>query len=587
MAAARPEINGSLSDLLADALPQGTNFTYYHISTPPTKCSAIFSAPPGGRSQRTYCESHFLNVSIASADEQHGEKTAGEVLIFAIEVLIYTTSHLTTIFVSKADSTGYLSLLSLPRSSTSPIRAISTTFVAWLVKHRQRSGTRLLVSLFARAQDQYLFPGSIENENKHVADDTALVKWWCKVLDPVLRQYSPETAKSATDKQQQQTMTAQGHLIIPGFERNETQRFFPPTVRGSATEQPRWKHGHPLLAISRHPNAPPRCLIPHFPDDPKSRYMDELDDELPDGGNATVTSPSRGTGRWRSVRSLDQFWEMMSFRQECSSGRLVGFIWVLFTPADVAVEDNASTTSSEDVDSTAATAGGTQSSTSSLASMLSQPSTTPPKKNKPTGKPSSRSPRRSNKLTGPIVPRLPRIKSNPTSSPTPNSSTPSTAPQPSSTAHYLWPPTSRGTLVLDDRPYTRATELLLHHNFAALDIARVSTRKWVEEVGVLGGCGNGSAWGVRVAGRGVVADVPVGEGEGERVNEVVGRKRRGVEGNGDEAAGKDSQGVTTLAAGLVRKKPKTTEGSANGGSAAEEGGMNVLNGSLIRKKPKV
>ncbi|GME33549.1 Histone acetyltransferase [Neofusicoccum parvum] len=590
MAAARPESNGSLSDLLADALPHGAKFTFYHVSTPPTKCAAIFSAPPGARAERTYCESHFLNVSIAPGDAQQEKETAGEVLIFAIEVLIYTTSHLTTIFVSKADSTGYLSLLDLPRSGQSPIRAISTTFIAWLVKHRQRPATRLVVSLFARAQDQYLFPGSIENSNKHVADDTALVKWWCKVLDPVLREYTPEAVSkpdtdSAAEQQQPQATTAQGHLIIPGFERNDTLRFFPPTVRADPPEQKRWQHGHPLLEISRHPSAPPRCLIPHFPDDPKSRYMDELDDELPDGGNATVTSPSRGNGQWRSVRSLAQFWEMMSFRQECSSGRLVGFIWVLFTPADV----ETTTTTASDASSDAGAATDAPVEHASLASMLhDQPPprpTTPPKKRKrPTSsdgkKSASRSPRRK-QLSGPIFPRLPRIKSNTSTSSNPDTQSSSAD---ETSKHYTWPPSSRGQLVLDEKHYKRATELLLHHNFAARDIAEVSTRKWVDEVGVLGSTRR-KAWGVAVVGRAVSISgggpVRNGQAHVNTLNVGMVRKKRkdGAQAPADEA------GVNTLSAGLVRKKPKTGE---DGPAAAtvEGGAVNVLSSGLVRKKPK-
>ncbi|OJD32975.1 dna damage response protein rtt109 [Diplodia corticola] len=623
-----------LGDLLAEVLPQGANFTCYHISTPPTKCGPIFSAPPGARPERTYCESHFLNVSVTPDDEQQqsDQKAAGEILVFAIEVLIYTTSHLTTIFVSKADSTGYLSLLQLPRTTSSPIRAISTTFVSWLVTQRQRPTSRLVVSLFARAQDQYLFPGSIENAEKHVADDTALVKWWCRVLDPVLRAYTAEasgTPSTESTAEKAQT-TAQGHLLIPGLERNETLRFFPPSVRADPPEQKRWKHGHPLLDISRNPAAPPRCLIPHFPDDPKSRYMDELDDELPDGGNASVTSPSRGTGQWRSVRSLEQFWEMMSFRQECSSGRLVGFIWVVFTPADI----GNTLETSDDAEGTAiGPLGRPQPITNSLAEMLAQPPTTPPKKNKSSStRSSSRTPRRrSSKLTGPIIPRLPRIKSSSSQTSNPDNATttsassttgPSSSSIPESSLYYVWPPHSRGTLVLDEKDYKRATDLLLNHNFAERAIAVVSTRKWIEEVAVLGSRGGTTGWGVAVVGRNASAIAAAtattsadgaqnGSGGGQAVNtlntSMVRKKRKG----GAEGAVQQQQqqqqpapnakhdavaGVNVLSSGLVRKKPKTGDNDAPPATiqpaerpavaTADDESVNVLSSTLIRKKPK-
>ncbi|KAL1625713.1 hypothetical protein SLS54_003185 [Diplodia seriata] len=627
MADAPAASNASLSDLLAETLPQGANFTCYHISTPPTKCGPIFSAPPGARPERTYCESHFLNVSVTPDDEQQQRdpRETGEVLVFAIEVLIYTTSHLTTIFVSKADSTGYLSLLQLPRTSSSPIRVISTTFVSWLVRHRQRPASRLVVSLFARSQDQYLFPGSIENPDKHVADDTALVKWWCKVLDPVLRTYTAPASETTAEKAQ---TTAQGHLIIPGFERNETLRFFPPSVRADPPEQKRWKHGHPLLDISRNPTAPPRCLIPHFPDDPKSRYMDELDDELPDGGNASVTSPSRGTGLWRSVRSLEQFWEMMSFRQECSSGRLVGFIWVVFTPADV--DTTSETSDNADGAPLGSPSQSQQPITNSLAEMLAQPPTTPSRRDKKPSstRSSSRTPRRrSSKLTGPVVPRLPRIKSSSSQTSNPDNATttsassttgPSSSSIPESSLYYVWPQHSRGTLVLDEKDYKRATDLLLNHNFAERAIAVVSTRKWIEEVAVLGSRGGNADWGVAVVGRNASAIATAitstttadgaqnGSGGGQMVNtlntSMVRKKRKG----GDEGVQQQQQrptpdvkaevaaGVNVLSAGMLRKKPKTGDDASpatlqhaesSAATVADEP-VNVLSGNMIRKKPK-
>ena len=52
-----------------------------------------------------------------------------------------------------------------------------------------------------------------------------------------------------------------------------------------------------------------REVVPVFPDDPKARFLGDLDDDdqLP-------------------VMTLDRFWAMMEHRQECSSGHLVGFI---------------------------------------------------------------------------------------------------------------------------------------------------------------------------------------------------------------------------------------------------------------------
>src|SRR5579871_1960274 len=255
-----------LYDLLASELPENEKFKFYHLSTPPTKCAPIFSPPPGRKPEPTYCECHFLNVSITPKESNGIGK---EVLVLAIEVLIYTTKYLTTIFVSKADSTGYLSLLSLKPSQTSPLRSITTTFLSYLIRYKQKKHVRLVLTLFARAADQYLFPGSVENKKKHVSDDRQLIKWWLRVLDPLLSQSSfPQS-------------TSQAFVTIPG--EDSISIFLPNHVRSDPNLRTRWKHGHPLREISSFgPTVPPRCLVPHFPDDPKARFLDELDEELRD-----------------------------------------------------------------------------------------------------------------------------------------------------------------------------------------------------------------------------------------------------------------------------------------------------------------
>ncbi|EKG18896.1 Histone H3-K56 acetyltransferase RTT109 [Macrophomina phaseolina MS6] len=291
---------------------------------------------------------------------------------------------------------------------------------------------------------------------------------------------------------------------------------------------------------------------------------------------------------------------MMAFRQECSSGRLVGFIWVLFTPADVDAAAGSTSNTASDVASDSG-----ETTTTSLAEMLAQPptktrTTTSPKR--PSSNPTQRRPRRrSSKLTGPILPRLPRIKSNSSTAPGPDVSASSLGRlPPEESKHYLWPLASRGTFVINDKDYRRATELLLHSNFAAHDIAAVSTRKWVDEVAVLSGSVRGKRWGVEIVGRRKTEDGEsaalngggaVQEGVGQ-VNTLDVRKRKG--GDGVAAAAQQQQGtegnaaVNVLSAGLVRKKPKTETAAAAPAVEAQsaDAGVNVLAGNLVRKKPK-
>ncbi|KAF1346095.1 histone acetylation protein-domain-containing protein [Delphinella strobiligena] len=485
----------------SDEAEAGSKYTFYHVSTPPTKSDPLFAPPPGQKQQRTYCESHFLTVSI----DPPGRADAEHVIVYAIEVLIYTTKTLTTLFVSKADSTGYLSLQSSPPSNTpSPIRTITSTFVSWLVEHRQRPGVSCVVSLFARAQDQYLFPGSVENKGKHVLDDRQLVRWWCKTLDPVLRKESDSSA--------------QAYLIVPGFDKYETSAFFPPSSKSDPPAAPKWHYGHPLRDIAPDPTAPPRCLVPHFPDDPKARYLDELDDEIPNlQTSQTLFSPSkRGRGVWTSIKTLDQFWETMTFRQECSSGRLVGFLWLLFTPSDPFNQSQRDSFHSQTPLSPLATAS---------QDTQDMPSVPPPRRKK---------------LTGPIISRLPKIKSSPSNA--------SVRTQPHESPYYSWSFQGRAQLVVDHASYLRVHDLLLRLDFANQDAAVQSTRKWVDEVGVI--ADTTKSWAMPVVG--LLAET----------NNLAGmtvRKKR----KPDTSAVLASQhvqaaipAVNLLGSGLVRKKPK-------------------------------
>ncbi|KAJ5664845.1 uncharacterized protein N7477_007293 [Penicillium maclennaniae] len=320
--------DGDLGDLLAKILPFGAELTVRHASSIPSPSPALFAAAPGEEPEQTFLESHFLSASVDSPKDD-----GAEIIVFGMEVLVYTTAHLTTIFVSKADSTGFIHLLELPQR-VSVLRLISSTFLSYLARTHQRPGVRLVVSLFARAQNQYLFPGSIENAEKHVLDDRGLIKWWCRAVDPILREHEPESL-SKDPKLLNQTVeatkaSATAYLIVPGCDRFETRNFFPATARSDAQDRPRWLSSYPLKQMCHDPEAPPRCLVPRLPDDPKTRFLIDLDDELPE--SIEGEGAAHATGQWKSIKSLDQFWEMMSFRQECSAGRLVGFLWLVINP---------------------------------------------------------------------------------------------------------------------------------------------------------------------------------------------------------------------------------------------------------------
>lgn len=569
-----PPIDGrTLLIRFAEALPLDSRFAIHHLSSPPTSCPAIYSAPPGQKQEKTFCERHFLSVTIGSNGHQ--------LQVFALEVLIYTTEHLSTLFISKADSTGYIHILRLPKGTPSPLKTISSTFLAYLVETRQRADRRLVVSLFARAQDQYLFPGSIENPGKHVLDDRGLVRWWCQVLDPVLQAYPLDfgtSIQASHGVKKHEIITSRGYLRVPGCDDNETKGFFPEytLTKNLGCEQPqRWNAADPLRRIGRSPAWPERCLIARFPDDPKARFVDELDDELLEPVPRTHESPSKGKypGRWKSVRSLEHFWEMMAFRQECSSGRLVGFIWAVFTPTERYRFDGRT----EDM---------------GISPLPSSAHNT--RKESPTPSPSIPAHRRkymgseqstnlsnvtSNKtgeLTGRVEAREPRTVKQ----------------QPAKTRHYYWPTSSRGQVVLRERDYQRIINLMLHLDYANKDIAEESTRRWIGDVSTMAG----RSWGQVVVGRKLLMVIDNQSGaETNGITMTSGlirkKKKRGNEdGEGGVAqAGPPTNqtGINVLPTGLVRKKVKTSADNFTApGDQTTGNGASFLDSGLIRKKPR-
>ncbi|RBR25118.1 uncharacterized protein FIESC28_02026 [Fusarium coffeatum] len=513
---------------LASVLPKGHDFTTFHISTPPTKTDTLYSPPPNERPERTYCENHFLAVSINAPDEP-----GKQVLVLGIEVFIYTTARSTTLFVSKADSTGYLTLLNLPKGTPSPIREICATFVGFLVEKRRRKDIQFVVNLFARAQDQYLFPGSIDNKGKHVLDDRGLIKWWCRVLDPLLGP-APKTTEAPWK-------SAKGYIVVPGLETNET-RALTPRKADSA-----WEFTHPLERISHYYRefdwVPPRCLIPHFPDDPKSRFRDELDEEA--GGSQAMKKQAS----WKSVKTLSMFWEMMAYRQECSSGRMTGFIWLVFDDQEPApkIDDSQSTAPPE--------------TPKKQRIVQITPTTTPrklfPSKDKKDKKDSKVKKKAKKTLKGPIIARNPRVK---------RAKHNYLLDHPANTKYYSWTPQGRGEKIVDEATYKRIVELLLHLDFATLNKAVGSTRRWLNE------SGGGSKWGTIVSGsrETPVASVSNSDAGVNNLTGLVKRKRT------DSTIDDNQSKVNVLSAGLVKKKPKEE-------SKAE---VNVLPTGLIRKKSK-
>lgn len=559
---------------LARVLPKDVKFTAYHISTPPTITEPLCyppankQAPEHGNPKdlrarkplKTYCEKHFLAVAICAPGSTE------QVLAFALELYIYTTAHSSIIFVAKADSTGYLGLLNLPKGTPSPIREVTTTFIAYLVANRARKGVQFVVNLFARSQSQYLFPGSVKNNGKHILDDRGLVKWWCRVLDPML--------EDGDAPGQKKWENIHGYLIIPGLDDYETRAFLPRT----ADALKHWTLGHPLERISPYisdpvtygRNIPARCLIPTYPDDPKARFVEELEE--------ATAEKAKLAGGWKTPRSLDQFWEMMSFRQECSSGRLTGFIWLVFDPTPSIRPPKSSGGLASD---TAALAGAQSGSVQPSRLLTPEPSqgaleamVAPSSVQDTPRKQIKRETQKKKKkvLTGRIIAREPRVKTRQRTH----------FPKHTETAYYSWPEEGRGRVVLDESGYTRAVELLLHLEFGTLPQATTSSARWIREVDF------GRNWSLEIIGQCEPPTIKMTASTAGAVNDISSmiKKKRPAADAASGASGEESPAVNTLGAGLVRKKAKITSDEPASLPNGDSANVNTLGAGLIRKKPK-
>lgn len=520
-----------LWELLAQELPAGVKITVRHVTSTPTPCAALFAAPPGEEPEDTFCANHFLSVSIHKGDRSD---RGPEIIVFGIEVLVYSTAHLTTLFVSKADSTGYLHLLQTA-SKVSLLRLISNTFLSFLVRTHQRPGVRLNLSLFARAQNQYLFPGSIHNTGKHVLDDRGLIKWWCRVADPILREYEPESGsleKGLLDRAMESTKSsATAFLIVPGCDKLETRSFFPPAAKNDLKERPRWVNSYPVRQLCDNPEAPPRCLVPRLPDDPKTRFLIDLDDELPEPTEAKEGDQKK-LGQWKSVRSLEQFWEMMSFRQECSAGRLVGFLWLVINPSGL--ENSVQMASSRAVIGDAGKAS-------------TDPQSTHDEHDSGRGEQSKATPQTQDSADA-------------TSEPASNQ--PQEAQQQTSSSSFHLPEAGRGDAVLSEADYKTTVDFLLTQDFDNEEVSIASTKAWVEEVASLA---DQLGVGKHIDGRNTTAG---------------------------ESAPRTSDANNLMDSGLIRKRKKddqSQESRAKTGDAKttpEAEPVNVLSTNLVRKKKK-
>ena len=269
---------------------------------------------------------------------------------------------------------------------------------------------------------------------------------------------------------------------------------------------------------------------------------------------------------------MDQFWEMMAFRQECSSGHMTGFIWVVLEPYGWAEQNTVAASSpTNSLITPSASFDGSQAPQPSTPPkrrdvlLSSTPKTSPLKLAMTPGStqqtPTKQSPSKSKAgakakkpvLKGRIIPRSPRVKRHA------RNYVPDI---PVLTSYYYWPPEGRGTRIAAEADYKRSVDLLTKLDFETLELASASTKRWINEVG------GGQRWAMEVVGRRPITAVPSSSASTAINNmaSLVRKKERVATGN--EAS--DHENVCG-------------PGSASAPSASTQGGVTVL---MARKKPK-
>ncbi|KAG0704303.1 DUF1714 domain-containing protein [Suillus ampliporus] len=320
------------------SLPGTREFHLHVLVSSPRKHGNLF--PFANPRPRTYLQDILILLSEQTTPD------SPRVFVSAIEACVYNipSTSCAILYVSKVDSTGQA-------TAPSPTPALVRALLLFYADPTTRpvSADHLWIHLFARAQQQYLFPNSSEYPNKRPLSDIKLCAWWKRQFSTVIG----ELASRAGD-----TCRTKLYYILPGLSEFEAfhslERVYPST--GSKVS---WTYGHPYsqneiplpcpsAGDSRHLG---QC-IPSFDDDPKSRFIDEIAyttdadgirsperkrpraDTLKAHEEETAEGSEKKEGRNKKEEqtnkevkkvSAEEFWERMSFRQECIAGAVTGF----------------------------------------------------------------------------------------------------------------------------------------------------------------------------------------------------------------------------------------------------------------------
>ena len=340
----------NLRDSLLKALsahPGAREFHVHVLVSSPRKTNSLY--PFAKPRPRVNLQDILVLLSEQSSPE------ASRVFVTAIEANVYTipSTSCAVFHVSKVDSTGQA-------ADPSP----TATLVRGLLKYYADPVTRpvqaehLWIQLFARAQSQYLFPNSSEWEGKKWLSDIKLCAWWKRLLTRVVAELGHEGKKTKM------------FYLLPGYgdvEAENSMRIASSSSGPLTVPEMEWVYGHPYSQSDVPMPCPQEKMmnlghyIPYFDDDPKSRFLDEIA-FITDGAESPrrkrprtmvegkekekekekeekkeEVKDERPQGEMGKV-TVDEFWERMSFRQECVAGAVTGFFTVVVSGVGVGGE---------------------------------------------------------------------------------------------------------------------------------------------------------------------------------------------------------------------------------------------------------
>ncbi|GJJ77804.1 regulator of Ty1 transposition protein 109 [Entomortierella parvispora] len=344
------------------------------------------------RYEKVTVQERLIMLSVAEEETSKKDHQNGKdgVLVAGMEVLEYTLyphpssateSSSTTasrkgaqsveriVYVAKVDTSGYWPPPSVNGANgvdikkvKSPTQSLVQGYLkavrdGQLNKGDDNTRGRVVTSktslfVFARAQPQYLFANSADNEKKRVLDDRGLVRWWKNMLGSVF--VSPLNATTSADTISSAS-SLKAYWFIPGVD-SERQAMgvirqqYPP--QSLSTGGFTWTYGYP----DKESTEKASTLIPQFPDDPKSRMMRSASCQ---NGNVDIRT----------------FWELTAIGEESGAGKITGFFRVLMEAQDkeaaadqgTGTEAESTTSASTEAEAESTTSASTEAETESTA----------------------------------------------------------------------------------------------------------------------------------------------------------------------------------------------------------------------------